>query len=285
VQQNGGSKNDKPLGYEECAAKGTVSVGILKRPQDAALLLIAHYLSAISCGFMMRFYKKSEKSKKALHMTNPFRELVNYRKTDKRSIGQLMGDSVKNGVNLILLVGGYIIIFSVISKIIKVTGILTLISGIIDLIPLIGIDGNQYIPVVISGLLELTNGIKECAQACMPDLARIIMISFFIGFGGLSVNAQVSGIIQDTDINFFIYFLMKILQGVLAAIYSLFLSKLGNLPVFGAHSLYSGYNSLTWYNIIILSIKALSFLSLFMALISFTIYMIGYSSKLKNKLN
>jgi len=130
----------------------------------------------------------------------------------------------------------------------------------------------------------LTNGIKECAQAYMPDLVKAIMISFFIGFGGLSVNAQVSGIIQDTDINFFIYFLMKI-QGVLAAIYTLFLNKLGNLPVFNTYSLYSCYRSLNWYNIIILSIKAVSLLSLFMALLSFTIYMIGFSSRLKNKLN
>ncbi|MEA4960126.1 sporulation integral membrane protein YlbJ [Lutispora sp.] len=264
---------------------GAVSVGILKKPQAAAILLIAHYLSAISCGFIMRFYKRNEMSKKDLYITNPFKELINYRKTDKRSIGQLMGDSVKNGVSLILLVGGYIIIFSVISKIIKVTGILTLISGLIDLIPLISIDSNHYIPVVISGLLELTNGIKECAQAYMPDLVKAIMISFFIGFGGLSVNAQVSGIIQDTDINFFIYFLMKILQGVLAAIYTLFLNKLGNLPVFNTYSLYSCYRSLNWYNIIILSIKAVSLLSLFMALLSFTIYMIGFSSRLKNKLN
>lgn len=255
---------------------GAVSVGMLKKPLIAPLLLSSHYLSAISCGLLMRFYRGSEKTKVTRYILNPFNELINYRKTDNRTIGQLMGDSVKNGISLVILVGGYIVIFSVISKIVKVTGLLGIISKFISLFPYIHINSNENMYMIITGILEVTNGIKECARIYMPDMNRALLVSFFIGFGGLSINAQVSGLIQDTDINFFIYFFMKIVQGSMAALYTFLLSKFSKLSVFNQDLLYSSYESLVWYNTLLLSSKILAlsllFLFIFLSLLYFHLY-------------
>jgi hypothetical protein len=54
-----------------------------------------------------------------------------------------------------------------------------------------------------------------------------------IGFGGLSINAQVMSIIAETDLKFSIYFFFKLLQGIFAAIYSyIFVSRFSGLEVF-----------------------------------------------------
>lgn len=251
---------------------GAVSVGMLKKPEIAPLLLLSHYLSAISCGLIMKFYKKSEKSKVNTPIGNPFKEMIKYREKDNRSIGQLMGDSVKNGISLVLLVGGYIIIFSVISRIIRVTGLLTLITNFINLLPFINIKDSRNVSMVITGILEVTNGIKECAPLYLPDIVKASIVSFFIGFGGLSINAQVSGIIQNTDISFFIYFMMKILQGAFASLYTLLLSKIANLPVFNTYSLYPSYDPLSWHGTIALSVKFLATYLLFSFLLSILVY-------------
>jgi len=251
---------------------GAVSVGMLNKPEIAPILLLSHYLSAISCGFIMKFYKKSEKSKTNSSMVNPFKEMLKYREKDNRSIGQLMGDSVKNGISLILLVGGYIIIFSVISRVIKVTGLLAFITNSINLLPFINIKDSKIVSMFITGILEVTNGIKECAALDLPDLVKASMVSFFIGFGGLSINAQVSGIIQNTDINFIIYFIMKILQGIFASLYTLLLFKISHLPVFNTYSLYSDLVSLSWYSAIALSMKFLLSYLLISILLSTFIY-------------
>ncbi|MDD4834564.1 MAG: sporulation integral membrane protein YlbJ [Lutispora sp.] len=256
---------------------GAVSIGMLKNPQATTLLLLSHYFSAISCGLIMKFYKRDEKSKYKLCISNPFKELLLYRETDNRTIGQLMGDSIKNAISLILLVGGYIIIFSVISRIIKVTGILTLIIKSINLLPLFHIQNIQKLSVIVTGILEITNGIKECADVYTPGTAMIALVSFFIGFGGLSINAQVSGIIQDTDINFSIFFIMKILQGFLAAIYTFLLSTFANLPAFSIYPFYSNYDSIKWYNTLMLSSRTLVFLLLFLLLSSSLISLFFFS--------
>ncbi|NLM44013.1 MAG: sporulation integral membrane protein YlbJ [Clostridiales bacterium] len=252
---------------------GAVSVGMLKKPEFAPLLLLSHYLSAVTCGFIMRFYKKNIKASNSAIIQNPFKELIKYREKDGRSFGQLMGDSIKNGVSLVLLVGGYIIIFSVISRVIEITGLLTFITNAINLLPFINIDNKQYVSMMITGILEVTNGIKVCTSQYLPDILKVIIISFFIGFGGLSINAQVSGIIQETDINFLIYFFMKILQGFLASLYTLILYKMPIHQVFNSYIPHNSISYLNWYNNITLSSLYLTCFLLILILLSLATFM------------
>lgn len=237
---------------------GAVSVGILNNPKIATVLLFSHYLSALSCGVIMRFFKANEKNISSTALTNPFNELVAYRKKDKRPLGQIIVDSVKNSVNLILLVGGYIIFFSVVSKILQITGIFNIILKCAKkILPIINITPDAWSAFFI-GFLEVTNGIKECAKLNIAYMAKIALISFFMGFGGISVNAQVSGVIQDTDINFPLYLAIKAFQGIAAALYSIILLKFAqNIPAFNNYLFYPKYLNGTWLNSINLSFKNL----------------------------
>lgn len=207
---------------------GAVATGILGNPKLGLLLASSHYLSAISAGFLMRFWGSSKNNagnmKSRPIMINPLKEMLDYRKKDGRSFGILMGDAVRNGVNLIFIIGGFIILFSVIAAVLKTSGALQMFSKFIcALLPFLNLNP-QAVSSLIIGLLEMTNGIKESALVDMSLISKLTLISFMIGFGGLSINAQVLSVISKTSLKFGLYFIVKIFQGLAAAFYTYALS-------------------------------------------------------------
>lgn len=258
---------------------GAVSIGILKNPYIASTLLYSHYLSAITIGLLMRFYKYNEKSDKEFYRKNPFNSLFEHLRNNKKPLGQIFAESIINSVNLILMVGGYIIIFSVFTDIIRQTKILNLLASSIKIIfPKIYINPNTF-TAFFTGFLEVTNGVKASAILEISWVVKAALVSFFIGFGGLSVNAQVSGLIHDTDIDFKLYLIVKIVQGVIASVYSALLLKFSIFtPVF-SNLLKSVYaNPLP---IVILKTAVNLFFASFVFLVILTFLILLY--RLKNK--
>ena len=204
---------------------GAVATGILGNPRLGILLAAAHYLSALTSGFLMRFWghRKGKTSNIVLYTDarlNPIREMLEFRKKDGRPFGILMGDAVKNGINLVLMIGGFIILFSVITSILKLSGILALISkALCALMPFAQLEP-QTVSGIIIGLLEMTNGIKECAALDIALVHKLMIVSFLLGFGGLSINAQVLSVVGRAKLKMGLYTFMKILQGFAAALYS-----------------------------------------------------------------
>ncbi|MDF2789556.1 MAG: sporulation protein, partial [Neobacillus sp.] len=100
---------------------GAVAVGFFHNPQLGVILALAHYLGNICVGLMMRFYgnetpdKKKDKENKFILMS-AFSALHQTRMEDKRPIGKLLGDAVNSSIQTLLMVGGFIILFSVINK-------------------------------------------------------------------------------------------------------------------------------------------------------------------------
>jgi sporulation integral membrane protein YlbJ len=202
---------------------GAVAAGIMNSPALGFFLAVSHYLSAITIGFLMRYYGKDKANSKNNLISNPLTDMLDYRRKDGRTIGVLMGDAVKNGVNLILMIGGFIIFFSVITSMMKISGFLSFLSIMLSkAIPFDGVTPDVISSFLI-GFMEVTNGAKECASLQIPLIYKTVMVSFMIGFGGLSVNAQVMSIIAETDLKFSIYFVFKLVQGIVAAIYSFIL--------------------------------------------------------------
>lgn len=203
---------------------GAVATGILNAPAIGLLLAVAHYLSAITVGFFIRFYGNEASHSRSSTFSDPISEMLDYRRKDGRPIGQLIGDAVKSGTNLILMIGGFIIFFSVITRMLKITGILDFIALMLSrAVPIAAFTPDMAASLLV-GFLEVTNGIKECAALQVSLVYKVVMASFMMGFGGLSVNAQVMSIISESDLRFDIYFLFKLLQGFLAAVYSYILA-------------------------------------------------------------
>ena len=137
------------------------------------------------------------------------------------NLGEVLGASITNSISTIVMIGGFIVLFSVVISILKQSYIIDLCSNFLNpILNNIGISINFSKPI-ITGCLELTNGVKQVASITSRTLStNIILCSFLLGFGGISVMLQVYSIISKTDISIFPYIIGKFLQGVLSAFYT-----------------------------------------------------------------
>ena len=211
---------------------GAVAVGMFHRPELGIILAAVHYISSILVGLILRFYKgdeseeitfNDERKTKTNIIIKAVNELIEARKKDGRSIGELLGDSIKESINTLLMVGGFIIVFSVITGMFISTGLITSINNVLMLIlkPL-GLSETVVLPLV-SGFFEVTNGANLSSQAQAPLLHQIIIVNAIIAWSGLSVLAQVATMVNGTDIKLKPYIFSRILQSIIAGALTIFL--------------------------------------------------------------
>ncbi|MGI5876646.1 MAG: sporulation integral membrane protein YlbJ [Dethiobacteria bacterium] len=216
---------------------GAVGVGMLHAPETGLIIVMAHYISTLTVGLLMRFYKAREDKNKNNNgretkegrkmFSRALNALIKARKEDNRPIGQLLGDSVMSSFNTLLLVGGFIMLFAVIIKMMDLLGIVGFLSSILSYI--LGFVGlhKPLASAFISGFFEIDLGCQMASTVNVPLEQKIIAISAIIAWSGLSVHAQVASIIGSTDISIIPYSAARLLHMLLAAVYSfLFLGPL-----------------------------------------------------------
>lgn len=198
---------------------GTVGILMFKNTTIGFLLFITHLLACITVGFIFRFWKKDKAS--FLENSNS-----NYSKQQKKSasfsnLGEILAESISSSISTILLIGGFMIVFSSIISIFKASGLLSnftiLLSPIFEFL---NID-TTFISGILTGILEITNGINTISSiACKKLSLNIIFTAFLLGFGGISIFLQVWSITSKTDLSIKPYILGKLLHGTLTAFYS-----------------------------------------------------------------
>ena len=202
---------------------GAVAVGMFHRADLGIIIAAAHYISSLILGFILRFYKGDSRESRVMekrYKQNIFfyalTELIEARKNDGRSLGELLGDSIKESISTLLLVGGFIILFSVITRIFIVTGFIGMISNLLlYLLSPLGISQAMVLPL-FSGFFEITNGTNLSSQAQAPLLHQVMIANAIIAWSGLSVHAQVATMLNGTDIKLKPYIFARILHSILA---------------------------------------------------------------------
>ncbi|WP_417900649.1 sporulation integral membrane protein YlbJ [Bacillus haimaensis] len=206
---------------------GAIAVGFFHNAKVGIILALAHYLGNICVGLVMRFHgpyykgKKTERHSavKKISLRRAFSELHQTRIKNQKPLGKLLGDAVLTSVQTLLMVGGFLILFSVLNSMLALIGITALLAGMLGLLlPLFQISTELSIPL-ISGIFEITLGGKLTSEVMHVSLMDQIMItSFFLAFSGLSVQAQVASILAESDIRFKPFFLARIMHGCFAAL-------------------------------------------------------------------
>ncbi|QDI90617.1 sporulation integral membrane protein YlbJ [Salicibibacter halophilus] len=203
---------------------GAIAVGFFHDPALGILLAVAHYGANFFVGIIMRFHGKEEassRSKKKLALPSvkaAFQMLHEERLRDDRPIGKILGDAVQSSVQTLLMIGGFIILFSVINEILSllnVTAVLAMIVGVI--LAVFQFSSELSVPM-ISGLFEMTLGSQLASLTDAPLKQKIIITSFMLAFAGFSAQAQAGSLMAETDIRFRPFFIARCLQGVIAAI-------------------------------------------------------------------
>ena len=139
------------------------------------------------------------------------------------NLGVVLSESVLSSIKSILSVGGFVVLFSVIISILNKTRILVNISYAIS--SLFHIN-SAIVEAFLTGLIEFTNGLNNISNVDCGNIAvNIILSSFILGFGGISVTLQSISIISSKKLSSKFYILGKISQAFIASIYTFIVLK------------------------------------------------------------
>lgn len=225
---------------------GAVAVGMFHKVEYGMLIAAAHYLSSFTVGILMSFYKRHDRSnlnnKLSKKQNILLRALISLRKAreeDGRPIGKLLGDAIKKSVTTMLTIGGFIILFSVLIRVLLKIGLVGFLAAILlKFFEPLGATFNLIV-AYISGIFEVTIGCQKAATSDVAPLPQLVAVGFIIAFSGISVIAQVASMVSHTDLNIKPFVVARIFHGFFAAIYTYLLVNFGivkvlptSLPVF-----------------------------------------------------
>ena len=194
------------------------------------LLFITHTLSAITVGILLgQLARLKHKLKNNIfeHSYNsPTNEMCTF-----SNLGSILSNTILESSKTIIMIGGFVVIFSVIISILGNSKILEIFSYLLYIpLKLLNIDLSFAKPA-ISGIIELTNGVLLVSSVTSKALSfNIIICAFLLGFGGISVLLQVLSITSKSDLSIKKYICGKLLQGIIAAIYTYIFINL--IPMF-----------------------------------------------------
>jgi len=218
---------------------GAVAVGMFGRPELGAILAAAHYLSSFSVGFIFRFYRRKESSldapvtRRGSIFVRASQEMFKARREDGRPFGQLLSDAVTESISTLLMICGFIMLFSVMVRVLTVTGAFNIINSVLTgLLRLIGFEPTLA-PGLFQGILEIDIGTVTISKAIAPLWQKLTIASAIIAWSGLSVHGQVASVINKTDIRMTPYVAARILHACIAGLYTVLILLItgGSLPV------------------------------------------------------
>ena len=229
---------------------GTVGISLFGNTTIGIILFITHILACLTVGLLFGFISKknnnshhiktkfnsvilnnrtniSNKNSKKYNFLDKYRkspivkafsETRNASTTYKMSdLGTIISTSINNAISTILLIGGFIVLFSII---ISIVNNLNLINYLTNFFNILHIPTN-YIKHIFIGLLELTNGVNSVCNMHIKHMStQIIITAFLLGFAGISIFLQIFSIAAKNNLSMKPYFIGKVLQGFFAAFYT-----------------------------------------------------------------
>lgn len=167
-------------------------------PKMGNVILLIIYASAILTSVIYRIF---------YHFVNPWRLDFTVRfplkaqevSTDTRPIGfQIFDKTILDGFEVVTKVGGYIILFSILSRVVVQLQILP-----------------SFLNNMVVGILEITNGIHVLSATSLPLTQKIALISALTAFGGFSSIAQTKSVIDQSGLSIKKYIVFKLVNACL----------------------------------------------------------------------
>lgn len=231
---------------------GTVGISLFGNSTIGIILFITHILACLTVGLIFGFISKRHNSISLAKNSNSklnesqthFRNIdvskksnssirkkhhrwmkiyKGYRNTTTTSsynisdLGMILSNSITNAISTILLIGGFIVLFSIIISILNSLNVINSISNILSFFK----TPSEYSKCVLTGLLELTNGVNAISSLHTKYMSvQIIISAFLLGFAGFSILLQIFSIAAKNNLSMKPYIIGKILQGLIAAFYT-----------------------------------------------------------------
>ena len=183
---------------------GVVGVGLFGSARFGYMLLAGHIMAALLVGVIVRAFMHKHRS--ATYTKQERQHGYYTQNTAAPSFESAFSGAIKAAVESIIVIGGVIIFFNVISAVI-------LHAGLPD---------HRLFSGFATALVEVTSGVRRISETGI-SVASVAITAFAIAFGGISIHMQTLHFTDGTGIRAIYYILGKLLHGTVAAAVTLVL--------------------------------------------------------------
>lgn len=217
---------------------GAVSVGFFHDASLGLVLALAHYGSGLIVGLLMAFHGRSGSGDPGGDAAPPtasspgpaerpgygrlrtaLNAMAEARRSDGRTLGELLKSAVASSLQLIIVVGGLVVFFNVLMELLARAGVMSALFNVTGrLLSLAGFP-HELSAALVSGLFEVTLGARSAGEAAggIPLQFKAAAAAFILSWGGLSVHAQVASILNGTGLRYLPFMLARLVHALLAA--------------------------------------------------------------------
>lgn len=198
---------------------GTIGTAMLSCTSIGYFLFFIHLLSALAMSILTT----------RNHTLYSSRNKTPYTSNTTPSFSYLLNQGVMNAMETIVCVGGYIILFSVITTLLTQTPLANTLINLAFSSPAV----STLFKGVFSGFLELSNGSHILTLVTPFSVYTLALIAAIIGFGGLCVYFQTLYVLEGCSLSTKTYFISKCLQGLLSFSFTLIIYPFYALYTYG----------------------------------------------------
>ena len=191
------------------------------------LLLLTHILACLTVGIILGVTSRIKNENKEIYDKNYYKNTIKANSNDLSDLGVILSLSIKKSIALILQIGGFVVLFSVIISILNESNVFIIIGNMLEkfYIP------KEFTKSLLTGMLELTSGVNIIARLQTSNLSlNIILCSFLLGFCSFSVMLQVKSVVSKSNLSIKTYVNGKLLHGLIAMLYTAILIRY--MPIF-----------------------------------------------------
>jgi sporulation integral membrane protein YlbJ len=151
-------------------------------------IILIHYISNIIIGVLLRKHAPLIRENQINHNIS-------------LNIGNVLIKSISKAINTLLMILGTIVFYMLLSFL------------IVQIIPT-----SDFLKVLISGFLEITNGLNLLNTITITSKLKEIIAISIISFGGISIHTQIKAILEDTSISYSSFLKGRIMQSLISAV-------------------------------------------------------------------
>ena len=163
---------------------GSIGIGIYHDIKIGIILYLITFLNNILIGVFLRGKRKCND--------------IEYVKENKLTLQETLSNSISKGINTSYIILGNIIIFTI---------LVNLLNHYLNI--------NSTVLAIISGMLEMTNGIFMIGNLNINLAYKVILTSFILNFSGLSIIFQTSSILSKYKINIKKILIVKLIFSII----------------------------------------------------------------------
>ena len=186
---------------------GTKGSSMLNYTQAGYFLIFILFISSISTSFIFRFIYNTKDNYYCLNKKF---------KTKNTSIGVIIKTAICSSSETIIMIGGFIVLFSVLTEAFEIWNIIYFIYKPLNYFFNISYE---YIYSIFSGILEVTYGCEKISLWDCDLFIKMIFIGLIIGFGGISINIQTISVFSDTDLSPLLYIISRLINSLFTVLY------------------------------------------------------------------